>query len=377
MKIVYCLNAICYVGGIERVTIAKANALAALPENELWIVVTDNQFELPLPLSSKVHLIDLGVRYYVNQSPNPFIDLIKEGIKRHKHKLLLQQELEKIAPDILISVGQAEKYMLPSLKLSSKPAYIREIHFYKLYRRDYATSWQKKLIARFADWYDYEWKIKKYDAIISLTKTDRDLYWYGDKRVRVIPNPVIVQPKTISTCENKVVIAVGRLVAQKNFESLLRVWQKVEILHTEWSLQIWGEGELKNDLNALIENLGLKQAKLMGFSSEIIKKYTAASILTVTPRSEGFALNMLEAMASGLPIVSYDCPCCPRDIIDVGENGFLVKPGDEDTMAERLCWLMEHPVERKAMGVKAVTKAAHYQIDQVVEQWMSLFRELR
>lgn len=377
MKIVYCLNALCYGGGIERVTIAKANALADIPGNEIWILVTDNKYELPLPLSEKVRLVDLGISYYENQSANPFIDLVKESRKRQRHKILLQAELEKIQPDVLISVGQGEKYILPALKLSSRPALIREIHYYKHYRRDFADNWQKKLLARLAEWYDYGWKIRRYDAVVSLTNTDKHKYWKNDAKVRVIPNPVIVPPTSISTCDNKVVMAVGRLVAQKNFCSLLHAWQKVEALHPDWKLQIWGEGVQRPLLLKTMAELGLCNAVLKGFSAQIIDQYPEGSMLAVTSRYEGFALMILEAMAAGLPVVSYDCPCSPRDIISDGCDGFLVGAGDEMALTERLNWLIEHESERKVMGANAVAKAQHYSMEVVMGQWMNLFHELR
>lgn len=377
MKIVYCLNAICYGGGIERVTIAKANALSSLPDNEVWILVTDNEFNLPFPLSEKVHLVDLGVRYYENQSANPLIDLLKESRKRRQHKKLLKAELEKIQPDVLISVGQGEKYILPALKLSSRPTLIREIHYYKHYRRDFADNWQKKLLARLAEWYDYGWKIKKYDAIVSLTETDRMRYWHGFEKVKVIPNPVISFPKEKSSGDTRIVMAVGRLEAQKNFGSLLNAWQKVEKIHPDWLLQIWGEGAQKKLLNDQIRSLELKNAHLMGFSKQVIDQYTKASILAVSSRYEGFSLTILEAMAAGLPVVSYDCPCSPRDIIEDGEDGFLVNMGDEDMMAERISWLIEHEETRKTMGENAKIKSARYDILEITERWMRLFRGLR
>lgn len=376
MRIVYCLNAICYGGGIERVTIAKANALADILGNEVWMLVTDNKFEPPLPLSEKVHLVDLGVRYYENQSANPFIDLLKESRKRKRHKALLQAELEKILPDVLISVGQGEKYILPALKLSSNPTLIREIHYYKHYRRDFADNWQKKLLAHLAEWYDYGWKIRKYDAIVSLTNTDKSKYWKNDAKVHVIPNPVIAKPASISTCENKVVMAVGRLVAQKNFCSLLHAWQKVEALHPDWQLQIWGEGKQRPLLLQTIAELGLHNAELKGFSSQIIDQYAEASMLAVTSRYEGFGQMIIEAMTAGLPVVSYNCPCGPCDIISEGADGFLVETGNDKALAERLIWLIEHSDDRKAMGANAVIKAAHYSIDVVMDRWMNLFGNL-
>lgn len=377
MRIVYCLNALCYGGGIERVTIAKANALAEVNGNEVWILVTDNDFELPSKLSEKVHLVDLGIRYYHNQSPIPFIDVWKEGIKRHRHKAVLKTELERIKPDILIAVGQAEKYILPSLNLSSRPACIREIHYYKYYRRDFADNWQKRLIARMAEWYDYGWRIRKYDAVVALTELDKRRYWHNDDLVHVIPNPVVAQPMRRASGEKKVVMAVGRLAAQKNFASLLNAWQWVEGRHPDWCLQIWGEGAERIALLQKIQELRLTSAHLMGYEPDIMNRYSQASVLAVTSRYEGFPMIIVEAMAAGIPVVSYDCPCGPSDIISEGEDGFLVTPGDEKALAEKICWLMEHDERRREMGMNALKKSSCYSLDKITEKWMDLFRQLR
>lgn len=377
MKIVYCLNAICYRGGIERVTIAKANALAEIPDNEVWIIVTDNAFDTAIPLSSKVKLVDLKINYYRDQSPIPFIDIFREYRKRYAHKRILRKVLNEISPDIVVSVGQAEKYIIPSLNISSKPVLVRELHYYKYYRLDFADSWQKKVIARIADWYDFCWKINQYDAIVVLTHSDKEKYWKGNSRVRAIGNPLIEQPRHLSTCKNKTVMAVGRLVPQKNFESLLRAWRIVEDKHEDWRLKIWGEGVLKESLIELIERLALKNVDMMGFSSQIIDKYCEASLLAVTSRFEGFAMMILEAMSSGLPIVSYDCPCGPSDLIEDGVNGFLVASGDERTLAARICRVIDNCEERIEMGTNSVEKSMNYQIDSIISQWMNLFHELR
>lgn len=377
MKIVYCLNAICYGGGTERVTIAKANALAEIEGNEVWILVTDNKYAPALPISEKVHLVDLGIEYYVNQSKNPIIDLLKESVKRHRHKLLLQKTLEDIGPDIVISVNQGEKYILPRLRLSSNPVVIRELHYYKYYRRDFADSLVKRLLARLADWYDFGWKIWKYDAIVTLTETDRQLYWNGDERVRVMPNPLIEKPARRSDCNNKIVMAVGRLKAQKNFRALLRVWQKVEARHADWKLQIWGEGSEREQLEEDIRLLQLKNATLQGFSPDLIEHYADASLLAVSSMYEGFPLMIIEAMSAGLPVVSCDCPCGPRDIICDGADGFLVGQDDVDALAEKICFLIENEDVRKKMGGRAKVKSENYKIGDIALRWMRLFEELK
>lgn len=376
MKIVYCLNSICYFGGIERVTISKANALAEMPGNEVWIIVTENYFAPVLPLSEKVRLVDLKVGYYLNQSKNVFMSMLQDIVRRHTHKERLTPVLEKIAPDVVIAVGQCEKYLVPTVRLASNPVFIREVHYYKHYRRDFADTAVKKILARLVEWYDFGWKCKKYDAIISLTETDRQCYWQGNPKVRVMPNPIIARPSRRSSTTQKVVMAAGRLEEQKNFSALLRIWQRVELRHPDWSLQIWGEGEQRSLLEELIDSLGLKYVRLMGYSPDVIEHYPDASLFAVTSHYEGFALMIVEAMAAGLPVVSYDCPCSPRDLIHDGESGYVVAQEDEEAMADRICKLIEDEGLRNNMGEKSWEASTSYGLDTVAQQWMNLFEEL-
>ena len=128
MKIVYCLNSIRYLGGIQRVTVVKANALADLENNEVYIVVTDNKNGIITePLSSKVHLIDLDINYYEDDYKSRWNVLKGIFIKRREHKKRLASVLNEIQPDIVISVGQSEKNMIPSIKGQWKT--IREFHY--------------------------------------------------------------------------------------------------------------------------------------------------------------------------------------------------------------------------------------------------------
>ena len=111
MKIAYCLNSIRYLGGIQRVTIVKANALAEVPGNEVYILVTDNKNGILVhPLSPKVHLIDLDVNYYLDDWKSKWNILKGIFIKRHKHKKKLAQALHKINPDIIISEYDSDHY---------------------------------------------------------------------------------------------------------------------------------------------------------------------------------------------------------------------------------------------------------------------------
>ena len=379
MKIVYCLNSIRYLGGIQRVTITKANALAELPGNEVHIVVTDNNEDnfLVQPLSDKVHLTDLGINYYDGDSNRSRIgNILVYASKRRKHRVLLYDFLKRIRPDVVISVGQSEKYMLLSMPNRSWKV-IREFHFERNYRKKMARSRIDKLIAVISDYYDFNFKEKRYDKIVVLTDEDRCLNWQGWNNVAVVPNPISFKSQDISNLNNKVIVSLGRLDFQKNYSSLIRVFIFVCRNHSDWVLKIYGEGSQREQLQRMIDNHGLNEnIKLMGKTDDVIQVLNEASIFVLSSIMEGFALVIVEAMECGLPVVSYQCPCGPQDIITGGIDGFLVPVGDEIMMAERICTLIEDEELRRNMGAAAKEKAKRYHIEKITQQWMRLFEDV-
>lgn len=377
MRIVYCLNSIRYLGGIQRVTIAKANALADISDNEVYIIVSDNRGgRIVHPLSPKVHLIDLDVNYYQDDWKSKWHVLKGIVVKRREHKKKLAKVLHEINPDIVISVGQSEKNMIPAI--SGRWVKVRELHFTKNYRWFHAHSIFSKTLAIFGELYDYFYKIRQYDRIIVLTYEDKESHWKGYKNVSVIPNPISFSDIAANnTLEGKKVIAIGRLNAQKNFSSLIRSYRIVAQKHPDWILEIYGDGEQKYDLLQLIDQFDLrKQVYLRGFTSEVQRELLNASCFVLSSDFEGLPLVMLEAMSCGLPVVSYACPCGPKDIISEGVDGFLVPVNDEQGLADRICRLIENEEMRKAMGKAARLKAEQYRIEKIIPMWMDLFNQL-
>lgn len=378
MKIVYCTDSVCHAGGIQRITVAKANALADIEGNEVWIVVTDNKRPKPvLPISEKVHLVDLDVNYFENDWKSRLHVLKGIFIKRREHKRKLQQFLNTISPDIVISTGTSEKNFIPRMKVASNPSFIREIHSVSNYRLLVAHGWFEKLSAWAGDIIDYHYYIRKYVKIVVLTDEDKQLHWKKNDKVKAIPNPLTTEHNKRSTLKSKTVITAGRLTAEKNFASLINAWQTVNKHHPDWKLEIWGEGSLRNELQQQIDDLQLRDsASLMGYTDDIISKFADASIFVCTSKFEGFGLVIVEAMSCGMPVVSYACPCGPKDIITEGKDGYLVPPGDEERLAERICFLIEHEEKRREMGNAAAEKSKQYAIEPIIRQWMTLFHEL-
>ena len=379
MKILYCIDTICYPGGIQRATITKANALAEVGGNEVWIVVTDHKLPKPVhEVSDKVHIINLDINYYEDDWKSKWHVLKGILVKRRQHRKRLKDLLAKIHPDVVISTGTSEKYFLPGLKSKSNPVFIREMHYPSDYRVRAARGWLERLLARTSDFIDYRLFINRYDNFVILTREDKEAHWKGNDKVIVIPNPLTYSDKYQSSLSNKIVITAGRLVPVKDFSSLIRSWTTVHERHSEWRLEIWGEGGLRQALLKEINDKDLEGSISMpGYSDNIMSKFAEASIFVCSSQYEGFSLSILEAMSCGLPVVSYDSPYGPRDLIHDGENGFLVPIGDESCLAERIIRLIENESLRYQMGHTAMASSEKYDTDIIIQEWQSLFHEIK
>lgn len=378
MKIVYCTDSICYPGGIQTVTITKANALSKIEGNEVWIIVTDNKREPIENIEKNVHLIDLDINYYEDDYKSKWHILKGIFIKRKQHKNKLRNILNDIGPDIIVSTGTSEKFFLPNIKINSNPQFIREIHFTRNYRSLNARNLFEKISAKIGDFIDYKLSINRYNSIVVLTEQDKNENWENNKKIIAIPNPIKSLPYKTSTIENKKVIAAGRLTHQKNFASLIRSWNSVVNNHPDWSLEIYGNGAEYNNLLTLISNLKLeKHVFLKGHSYNILEEMANASIFTLTSTFEGFGLVIVEAMSCGLPVISYNCPCGPKDIISDGTDGFLVPLNDEQCLAEKINLLIENEALRKQMSEAALIKSQKFTAKEVISIWMNLFNTLK
>lgn len=158
---------------------------------------------------------------------------------------------------------------------------------------------------------------------------------------------------------------------------MIRAFRIVVDNHPDWILEIYGEGYERTMLQNLIEELHLENnVRLCGSTSQMQEMMVEALCFVLSSIYEGLPLVMLEAMSCGLPVVSYDCPCGPKDIITDGVDGYLVPAGDERMLAEKICSLIENPAKRAEMGAEAVKKSENYSVDKIIPMWMELFERL-
>ena len=216
------------------------------------------------------------------------------------------------------------------------------------------------------------------DALVVLTEGDRaDYSALAGLRVERIQNPTPPLDGGTSTLEAPVVAAAGRLTSQKGFDLLIPAFAPVARRHPGWTLRIYGGGPERAALQAQIEAEGMRgRIELMGPTRRLGQALAEASLFVLSSRFEGFGLVILEAMQAGLPVVSFDCPRGPSDIITSGHDGTLVPPEDVAGLTAALEVLIADPARRRVLGAAAKATAREYAPPAVAARWDALLTEL-
>ncbi|QRY68215.1 glycosyltransferase family 4 protein [Ensifer sp. PDNC004] len=208
-------------------------------------------------------------------------------------------------------------------------------------------------------------------ALVTMTKGALD-YFPPDVRRhgRVIANAINLPTGWQKKRGNNVLTAVGRLTEQKGFDLLLESFAKVASDHPEWKLVIWGEGEARKALEAQRDALGLaERVEMPGVTPKPGLWVETADLFVLSSRYEGWGIALLEAMAAGLPVVSYACDWGPTDMIAQGEDGILVENGNIDALATALSNLMADGPLRARLGANAEANVRRYDAEHILTQW--------
>lgn len=158
---------------------------------------------------------------------------------------------------------------------------------------------------------------------------------------------------------------------------MIEIWAQVACKKPEWTLHIYGEGSLRGSLQTMIDENGLSGSVFLeGNSENIMQEYQHSSVFVLSSYTEGFGMVLVEAASVGVPVVSFDCPSGPRNIIHDGQTGFLVEDGNIKKFADKLLMLMDDVNLRREMGRRAYEDSRQYLPEVVMKQWTELFEEM-
>ena len=376
MKLVYCICETYNPGGMERVLLNKVRYLVERHGYDITVVTTDQNGRAPFyPFPEKVKMVDLGINYSEDNAKGVFTKVLNYLRKRRVHRQRLTELLMRERADIVVSLYPSESSFIPYIKDGSKK--VLELHFNKFFRLQYNRTGLLGLIDCWRTRQD-ERIVRRFDRFVVLTEEDKG-YWGDMPNIQVIPNAALFMADRYADVSRKRVIAVGRLDYQKGFDRLIDAWQIVcsTGLFQEWRLDIFGQGEWKDMLKARIKEYGLQNSlHLNEPTKEIAKEYADSSMLVMSSNYEGFPMVMIEAMACGLPVVTFDFKCGPRDIIKDEENGLIVPDGDIQALADAMMRLMANESLRQTMSVEARKVTETYSEEVVMGKWVSLFSGL-
>ncbi len=359
MRLLYITNGINGSGGLERVISIKDSLLVEDYGYEVSVLVLNNAHQNPFYTFSekiKFYSIDVG------GNPLKYWQSYKNGI---------QKTVNEINPDIISICDDGLKAFLIPQFLKTKAKIIYERHVSKQIEANVNDNFIKKTF-NMIKWLIMEKLAKKFSKFIVLTDGNKN-EWKSLKNLEVIPNPLSFYPEETSVLENKKIICVGKISYQKGQDLLIKSWKIVNKNFPEWVLELYGK---ENDNFLSTKNLNLINVKHFPPEKNIEKKYLESSIYVMSSRFEGFGMVLIEAMACGVPCVSFDCNYGPSDIIKNNEDGFLVRKENIVELSEKIMELIENETLRKEMGQKAKQNVKRYNSEMIVKQWDNLFKKL-
>ena len=347
-------------GGAESVIVTLSNYWAK-QNNKVSIITVDNkQAAYPLEYSINHLKLDLSKESQGN---------IWRGVSEiYKRVLKLRNILKKTQPNVLISFITDANLIALFATYGLKTKVIVSDRSDPFFDKSYINPTKflmKKFLYRLSS------------SVVIQTKGSAVYYkkWLSSKKIFVINNPIQTifckEPVVKNTKEN-IILSVGRLVHEKNFEMLIKSFSKVN--QSSWCLVIVGEGKQREMLTQIINEYKMGHCIFLeGSTNNIIDWYKKASIFVLPSRSEGYPNVLIEAMAMGLPVISTSCNYGPSEIIRHGENGLLIKNDNEGELKNALEKLIGDKKLRNGLGKNALLIREQLNIERIALQWEELF----
>lgn len=356
MRILFVTHSMRF-GGAERVMSILLKKFAELG-NDVSLILLDDEKIVAYELDERINTVFLCTPRFnsLNSIKNLF-----SGLK---------SAINQINPDVITSFFPAPLVFCWLATFGKK---IPLVFSERNDPNNNIKGWQAKFFQAIA--------LKKAKHIVFQTTGAQNCY---GKKIRikssVIPNPFSSQslPKAYVGERQKRIVSVGRLVPQKNQKILIEAFANVVKKHTDYILEIYGEGHLRNELEMLIEKYGLQQKVFLpGNSKQVLNDINGAALFAFSSDYEGMPNALIEAMALGLPSISTDCsPGGAREFINNYENGILIPCNDVSAMTEAMLFMLDNPQKAEMMGCKAKDVIENLSPEIIANKWIEVFDQV-
>ncbi len=355
MRLLYITNGITGVGGLERVLLIKASYMVEHLGYEVDFLTLNESGKKPFyKFHPKINFHSIEVK----GNPLLYIRSYLSGIQKH---------ITSINPDRIIVCDDGLKaFFLPVIFRKQKILYERHVSNKIMFQN--SSSFVKKISAKF-QLFLMNCLSKRFEYFIVLNEGNRKEWKYQDN-IKVIGNPISFFPDNPAGLISHKAIAVGKQSYQKNYERMIVLWAEAIKDFPNWELHIYGKEDEKLKLRSLIKDLKMSDnVYLHAPVSDIKEKYLESSIFLMTSRFEGMPMVMLEAMACGLPLLSFDSPHGPRELIENGFNGFLIPYNDDEKWIEKAKYIISNQENRNVIGDNSRKLSMEYNIPKLMEKW--------
>ncbi len=364
-------------GGTIRTTLSMASVLAERGHDVEVASVTQRRPSLRFPLSPRVRLVSLASPFHPVRAASrvalcrtrstlahPNDRLGKYLTRAHDH--WLRRYIAEQDDCVVVATRISLNLALAQLRTDRQVAVAQEHNHLmkaKVARTSYTTAYPRL------------------DALAVLTESDAAAYRRllgGTCPVVVVPNAL---PQGVSTRRSSltrpVAVSAGSLIERKGFDLLIDAWVPIAHEHPEWRLRIFGVGDQSDERAERVRRLGLTgTVDLPGFARDIAGEFDAASLFVLSSRREGMPMVLIEAMAAGLPVVAFDCPTGPAEILSGGRFGALVPVGNVAALTDALRRLITDSGERHRLADLAAARARDFDPIETANRWEELFTQL-
>ena len=351
-KLLYIATDLNSTGGVSRVLSVKVNYLVEKLSYDVHIINTHKTNVEPFYyFNKKVHIHSLGKNYNFHQL--------------NRYKRTINKKINEIKPDAIINCDNGLKGALLPFLIKYKKPLIFENHSSESVKH---FNLKLKLKALF-----FNLNKAKYNYVVKLQKSIK----LQDKNIKIIPNPLSFEiPIEKPNFENNIAIAVGRISNEKDYKTLLKVWNQVVKKYPNWHLRIYGEGDKTHLINLTRKLDLLNNVSFLEPEHNIKERYLESSMLLNTSKYESFGLTLIEALACGLPVMAFKDTLDYKHYFDDNNSVFLVEEYSINEYVDTVCFLIDHLKKIEDLSVNAKNSVKEFEQHIIMQQWDDLFQSL-